>query len=105
MLIFLLILLIAYLSAVIRGKVTDNSTGLVVANAVVMLVDSDGREIKRYLTKDDGKYVFRHIMRGDYHLLVVSPLPNSQQLLSELDLIHWQGFEHIRRDLFVETMA
>jgi len=104
MLIFLLILLIAYLSNRIWGKVIISSSGMVVPNAVVRLVDSDGREIKIYLTKDDGKYVFRRIKRGDYQLVVVSPLSNTQQLVSELDSIHWSGFGRIERILFIETI-
>jgi hypothetical protein len=87
------LLLLGYLNNGIWGKVITSGTEVVVPNSLVRLVDNEGREIKRYVTKKDGKYDFRHIKRGIYRLLVDCPLPECRQVDSKPKWIHWAGFQ------------
>jgi hypothetical protein len=103
MLLLLLLLLLGYLNNAIWGKVIVSDTGAVVPNSLVRLVDNEGNEIKRYLTKENGKYIFRRIKRGVYQLLVECPLPECRLVEPKPKWIHWQGFQRIKKLLFVET--
>jgi len=101
----LILWLIAYLLSGIRGKVFIFDTTTVVPNALVTLVNSDGEEIRRYLTKRNGKYLFRSMKRGDYQLVMASSLPNYEQVVLPEVLVHWKKFQRIVRDLFVRPIA
>jgi hypothetical protein len=101
----LILWLIAYLLSGIRGKVFIFDTTTVVPNALVTLVNSDGEEIRRYLTKRNGKYLFRGMKRGDYQLVMASSLPNYEQVVLPEVLVQWKKFQRIVRDLFVCPIA
>ena len=54
----------------IRGRITDNETGVPIPNAVVSLTMTGGQEQKSTRTDSDGRYRFAELTHGEYAVFV-----------------------------------
>ena len=59
-------------TADILGTVTDSS-GSVIANANVVVENVGTHEVRTFVTKGSGEYVFSSLQRGTYEVTVTSP--------------------------------